>query len=95
MIQKIGKNLSLKADSVYLFNSEYQTDVMYGEKVILSVTDQDALWLNTEREKLAKEYQSVVNNKILELKRNTVYFRLPNGLPCSSWYWSSNISCSN
>ena len=53
MIQKIGKNLSLKADSVYLFNSEYQTDVMYGEKVILSVTDQDALWLNTEREKLA------------------------------------------
>ena len=69
MIQKIGKNLSLKADSVYLFNSEYQTDVMYGEKVILSVTDQDALWLNTEREKLAKEYQSVVNNKILELKK--------------------------
>ena len=69
MIQKIGKNLSLKADSVYLFNSEYQTDIMYGEKVILSVTDQDALWLNTEREKLAKEYQSVVNNKILELKK--------------------------
>ena len=69
MIQKIGKDLSLKTDSVYLFNSEYQTDIMYGEKVILSVTDQDALWLNTEREKLAKEYQSVVNNKILELKK--------------------------
>ena len=69
MIQKIGKDLSLKTDSVYLFNSEYQTDIMYGEKVILSVTDQDALWLNTEREILAKEYQSVVNNKILELKK--------------------------
>lgn len=69
MILKIGKDLSLKTDSVHIFNSEYQTDIMYGEKVILSVTDQDALWLNTEREELAKKYQSVVNDKIVSLKK--------------------------
>lgn len=69
MILKIGKDLSLKTDSVHIFNSEYQTDIMYGEKVILSVTDQDALWLNTEREVLAKKYQSVVNDKIVSLKK--------------------------
>lgn len=69
MILKIGKDLSLKTDSVHLFNSEYQTDIMYGDKVILSVTDQDAVWLNTEREELAKKYLSVVNDKILLLKK--------------------------
>ena len=69
MILKIGKDLSLKTDSVHIFNSEYQTDIMYGEKVILSVTDQDALWLNTEREELAKKYQSAVNDKIVSLKK--------------------------
>lgn len=69
MILKIGKDLSLKNDSVYLFRSEYQTDIMYGEKVILSVTDQDALWLNTERDELAKTYLSVVSDKIQSLKK--------------------------
>lgn len=69
MILKIGKDLSLKTDSVTLFNSEYQTDIMYGEKVILSITDLDALWQNTEREVLAKEYQSIVQNKIISLKK--------------------------
>ena len=69
MILKIGKDLSLKNDSVYLFRSEYQTDIMYGEKVILSVTDQDALWLNTERDELAKTYRSVVSDKIQSLKK--------------------------
>ncbi|WP_288205626.1 mechanosensitive ion channel family protein [uncultured Parabacteroides sp.] len=69
LIQKIGKDLSLKTDSVSLFHSEYQTDIMYGEKVILSVTDQDAVWQNTEREELAKKYQTIVNDKILSLKK--------------------------
>ena len=69
MILKIGKDLSLKNDSVYLFRSEYQTDIMYGEKVILSVTDQDALWLNTERDELAKTYRFVVSDKIQSLKK--------------------------
>lgn len=69
MILKIGKDLSLKNDSVYLFRSEYQTDIMYGEKVILSVTDQDALWLNTERNELAQTYLSVVSDAIQSLKK--------------------------
>lgn len=69
LILKIGKDLSLKTDSVYLFTSEYQTDIMYGEKVILSVTDQDALWMNTDRDELAKQYRSAVHDKILSLKK--------------------------
>lgn len=68
-ILKIGKDLSLKTDSVYLFDSEFLTDIMYGEKVIFSVTDQDALWLNVSKEELAQSYRTIVSNKIQELKK--------------------------
>lgn len=69
IILKIGKNLSLKADSVYLFDSEFLTDIMYGDKVIFSVTDQDALWQNASREELAQSYRTIVNDKIQVLKK--------------------------
>lgn len=68
-ILKIGKDLSLKTDSVYLFDSEFLTDIMYGEKVLFSVTDQDALWLNVSKEELAQSYRTIVSNKIQELKK--------------------------
>lgn len=69
VIMKIGKDLSLKTDSVYLFDSEFLTDIMYGEKVIFSVTDQDALWLNVSKEELAQSYRTIVSDKIQELKK--------------------------
>lgn len=68
-ILKIGKDLSLKTDSVYLFDSEFLTDIMYGQKVIFSVTDQDALWLNVGKEELAQSYRTIVSDKIRELKK--------------------------
>lgn len=68
-ILKIGKDLSLKTDSVHLFDSEFYTDIMYGNKVILSVTDQDALWLNIPREELAHKYRDIIDDTIRNLKK--------------------------
>jgi small-conductance mechanosensitive channel len=67
MILSLGKKLVLKPDSLYVFNSEYVTDVMSGDKVILSLTDQDALWQNTTREELASSYLQIVSKKISDL----------------------------
>lgn len=69
MIRKIGKSMSIKSDSVHLFDSEYTTDIMYGDKVILSVTDQDALWQNKGRVELAKTYLPIISNEIHLLKK--------------------------
>lgn len=41
---------------------------MYGDKVILSITDQDALWQNLSRIALAEQYQPIIQNKIQELR---------------------------
>ena len=47
---------SLKKDSIYIYDSEYVTDIMYGDKVILSITDQDALWQNLSRITISTDY---------------------------------------
>lgn len=42
---------------------------MYGERIIHTVTDQDATWHNLNRDELAAQYVPVITTKILELKR--------------------------
>lgn len=69
MVSKIGKDYKMKTDSVYVLETEHFTDIMYGEKVILSLTDQDALWHNCTRKELAERYSPIIANKITELKK--------------------------
>lgn len=68
MILKIGSSSMMRADSVYTYDSEHVTDIMYGNKVILGITDQDALWQNSTRQELADKYQIVIAQKVHELK---------------------------
>lgn len=68
VIRKIGSTHSLRKDTVHTFESDYTTDIMYGDKVVLSLTDQDALWQNTSRTELAREYQPVIAKSIKRLK---------------------------
>ncbi len=68
-ILKIGQDYSIKTDSVYILDSENLSDIMYGDKVIFSVTDQDALWHNMPRNELAQRYVPIVAKKITELKK--------------------------
>ena len=68
ILLKIGKERSLHRDSVYTLESEYYIDIMYGNKVIVSITDQDALWQGTSRRELAEQYVPILAAKIKELK---------------------------
>lgn len=68
-ILKIGKDLSLKVDSVHLFESDHFTDIMYGDKVVISLSDQDALWQNISREELAQSYRPIIEERIQSLKK--------------------------
>ena len=45
-IEALGHKLSFMVDSVYVYEGELFTDIMSGDEVILSITDQDALWQN-------------------------------------------------
>lgn len=62
-----GKRLTMFADSVYVYESEFFSDIMAGNEVILSVTDIDALWQNTSRQELAARYSEIIRSKITEI----------------------------
>lgn len=76
IILKIGQDYSIRTDSVYVLDSENLSDIMYGDKVIFSVTDQDALWHNMPRNELAQQYAPIVAKKIAELKKEHSILRV-------------------
>ena len=66
-IIRLGKRLTLFSDSCYVFEGEFYSDVMVGDEVVLSVSDEDALWENTTRQELATRYKDAIKQKIDEL----------------------------
>ncbi len=66
----IGESYSMRMDSVYVYDSDIVSDIMYGNKVIVSITDQDGLWQNKNRHDLAQEYLPIITEKIKELRKD-------------------------
>lgn len=66
-ILDLGKRLTLKADSITIYESDLSTDLMAGEEVVLSLTDMDGLWMAKPRAELAREYARVIQSKLDEL----------------------------
>ena len=66
-IDDLGHRLKFFSDSVYVYEGELTTDIMAGETVIYSVTDNDALWQNTTRQELASTYRDIIQQKLTEL----------------------------
>lgn len=68
-LNKIGAGYSIRMDSIYIYDTETVTDIMYGKKVIASFTDIDGLWQNMSRQELAQAYLPVFTGKIIELRQ--------------------------
>lgn len=69
ILLKVGKEYSIRMDSVYIYETENVSDIMYGNKVILSLTDQDGLWQNLSRQELAQEYLPIITETIALLRK--------------------------
>ena len=75
-IEEIGKRFNLRPDSVSIEHSDIVSDLMYGNKVLLSLTDQDALWEGVSRDSLAKERRQNVITKLHEMKAEHSVWRM-------------------
>lgn len=73
------------ADSLHVLELEDFSEIMMGEKLLFSVTDDDAIWMNQSRVELAETIHSVIKTKIdnlekeyslRQLVRRIVYFIL-------------------
>ena len=63
-IDQLGRRMKLQPDSVYLENNETSTDLMYGNKVVTSITDQDAMWTGSSRRELAAHHNEIVTARL-------------------------------
>ncbi|MDE5868938.1 MAG: mechanosensitive ion channel family protein, partial [Muribaculaceae bacterium] len=75
-IEKIGKTRSLSRDTLHSFDNESYVDIMYGDKVIMSVTEQDAMWAGTSREKLVDSYMRLFSAKIAFLQNENSFWQM-------------------
>lgn len=73
IITKLSKR-AIRRDSVYLLDNESYFDIMCGDKVILSVTERDALWHGQSMRSLAEKREKIISDKITELRdRNSLW----------------------
>jgi len=67
IITNLGHRLTLRADSLYVFEGDFTSDIMADNEVILSITDIDGLWANKSRAELAADYMQVIQAKVNEI----------------------------
>ena len=67
-ITELGKRFNLQPDSVYIESSDIVTDLMYGNKVLSSFTDQDGLWEGCSRDQLAAAKRKAIVDKLKVMK---------------------------
>lgn len=75
-IEKIGKSRLLARDSIHTLENDSYTDIMYGDRVIMSVTDLDALWQNRSRKELIDLYVPLLDTKIRYLQNENSLWQL-------------------
>lgn len=67
-IHKLTEDYFFSADSIVIVPTEYTTDVVYHDQILVSISDQDALWMNSVKEKLAESYRASIVKAVLEYK---------------------------
>ncbi|MDE7160000.1 MAG: mechanosensitive ion channel family protein [Muribaculaceae bacterium] len=75
-IMKIAGAGRLSRDSVYTRENEEYVDIMYGDRILMSVTLQDALWQNTSQKKLAENYGRIIDAKIDYLRKENSFWQI-------------------
>ncbi|MEO6949723.1 MAG: mechanosensitive ion channel domain-containing protein [Ginsengibacter sp.] len=72
-IKRLAENYRFAPDSIHLIPSESTTDLNFRDNIILSVSDNDALWNNTTRDELAENYKKIIGNEVMKYKQATSF----------------------
>ncbi|HEY6143253.1 MAG TPA: mechanosensitive ion channel domain-containing protein [Flavobacterium sp.] len=75
-IKALGSNFFFKIDSLKIVNTENSSEILNGENIITSITENDAIWNNTSKQELAKKYKNIISISITKYKEETSLTRL-------------------
>lgn len=70
-IKNLADQLAFKPDSIKIAEAETTFDLVNGESIIMSISENDALWNNSTKQELAKKYKVLINAAIIKYKNET------------------------
>lgn len=70
-IKKLSKDYTFSPDSIKVSGSKHNVDIIAGENIIISITEDDALWANTNVQDLATLYQKIIIDSIKKYRSET------------------------
>ncbi len=70
---RMGNTFAFSKDSMIVVQSESTTDIMYGETIVMTITENDALWQNSTTDALGHAYRSLFVDAI-EAYRSAISF---------------------
>jgi small-conductance mechanosensitive channel len=72
-IKNLAGIIGFKTDTLKLTPAEVTVDIVFGENIIMSVSENDALWNNSTRYDLAKKYLGIIGNSVMKYKSETSF----------------------
>lgn len=70
-IKSIRSSFGFKPDSLLIIESESTVDIMFGESIIMSVSENDALWANSSKLEAASFYKGRISDAIMHYRSET------------------------
>lgn len=70
-IHNLASNYFFKLDSLQILPAETTVDIVFRETILLSISENDALWQNTTKENLAKSYKLSIGKAVIAYQETT------------------------
>jgi small-conductance mechanosensitive channel len=68
-IKNVARAAKFNADSLKLSEGESNYEIVYGETILMSISDNDAIWNNTSKHELAQENLQIISQAIKKYKK--------------------------
>lgn len=75
-IKLLPGNLGFTADSLVVNSIENSSDIVYGESIIMSVSQNDGLWAETTTENLAGKHRDIIAKSVTQYKSEINFWTL-------------------
>ncbi|MDE3124038.1 MAG: mechanosensitive ion channel [Bacteroidota bacterium] len=70
-IQELANNYNFSVDSLSVIDNINTVDIVFHDLVVMSISENDALWENTTQQQLAKTYQLKIKSAIQNYRQET------------------------
>ncbi len=67
-IGRLADDFGFSESSLQIIEAEATIDIVFGEVIIMSISENDAIWNNTSRELLAEKYKGLITAEVMVFK---------------------------